>query len=200
MTFGTNLASRHRTDYLVVHTAETYHDQDVSAADINRWHINQGWACIGYHRVIRRDGTIEQGRPDDAIGAHVKAHNFNTWGVCLAGGLMLVRREATEFPDVQLMSKPAFLGKHLNPKYVAHTDKRGVTIYDANYTPAQLEALRGLLDEMLHKYPGAHILGHRDIARDGRVCPLFNVNAWWSMCHDGMPTPTTVRTSLTTEE
>ena len=31
--------------------------------EINASHQAQGWTCIGYHYVIRKDGTIEIGRP-----------------------------------------------------------------------------------------------------------------------------------------
>jgi N-acetylmuramoyl-L-alanine amidase len=37
--------------------------------------------------VIRRNGRIEKGRPDDEIGAHVRGHNHNSVGICMAGGL-----------------------------------------------------------------------------------------------------------------
>ena len=48
----------------------------------------QGWknGC-GYHYVIRRDGSIEKGRPDEMIGAHCLNHNKNSIGICYEGGL-----------------------------------------------------------------------------------------------------------------
>lgn len=59
---------------------------DIGRDDIDQWHRARGWKCIGYHFVIRRDGTIERGRGIDEIGAHVKGHNKDSIGVCLAGG------------------------------------------------------------------------------------------------------------------
>lgn len=35
--------------------------RDVSEEEIHGWHKVQGWSGIGYHYVIRRDGTIERG-------------------------------------------------------------------------------------------------------------------------------------------
>ncbi|MBU2713926.1 hypothetical protein [Zooshikella harenae] len=49
---------------LVVHCADTPNDRDVTAEDIHQWHIQRKWAGIGYHKVIRRDGSIENGRPE----------------------------------------------------------------------------------------------------------------------------------------
>ncbi|MBP9550733.1 MAG: hypothetical protein KBE34_02250, partial [Veillonella sp.] len=34
--------------------------------------VKNGWAGIGYHFVIRKDGTIERGRPLSVVGAHDK--------------------------------------------------------------------------------------------------------------------------------
>jgi N-acetylmuramoyl-L-alanine amidase len=79
--------NRKRTNWLVIHCSATRAVMDVGAADIRRWHRAQGWADIGYHYVIRRSGKVEAGRPVDAIGSHVKGHNTDSVGICLAGGL-----------------------------------------------------------------------------------------------------------------
>jgi len=42
---------------------------------------------IGYHFVIKTDGTVEKGRDGDAIGAHVEGHNANSVGICMVGGV-----------------------------------------------------------------------------------------------------------------
>ena len=55
-------------------------------AEIDRWHKANGWAGIGYHWLIDRDGTYIEGRPEAEIGAHVKGHNRDSIGVCLIGG------------------------------------------------------------------------------------------------------------------
>ncbi|WP_163834704.1 N-acetylmuramoyl-L-alanine amidase [Spartinivicinus ruber] len=70
---------------LVVHCSDTPDDRDISAEDIHRWHKERGWDGIGYHKVIKRDGTVENGRPDYWPGAHVKNHNQHSLGVCLIG-------------------------------------------------------------------------------------------------------------------
>jgi len=77
---------------IVIHCAYTRPDMDVGAAEIRRWHVDpppkgNGWADIGYHFVIRRDGTLEIGRPLARAGAHVTNHNANSIGICLVGGM-----------------------------------------------------------------------------------------------------------------
>ena len=41
---------------------------------------------VGYHYVIRRDGTIEPGRPEWMVGAHCVNHNAHSIGICYEGG------------------------------------------------------------------------------------------------------------------
>jgi len=56
-------------------------------AEIRRWHVDQnGWADIGYHWIIDRDGMLAPGRPEATQGAHVRGHNADSIGICLLGG------------------------------------------------------------------------------------------------------------------
>jgi len=59
--------------------------KDVPASTIRRWHLNRGFKDCGYHKVIRRDGTVELGRPESEIGAHTKGFNKESLGVVLTG-------------------------------------------------------------------------------------------------------------------
>ena len=59
----------------------------MSAATIRKWHKDKGWRDIGYHHVIRTNGTIEAGRPIEQAGAHTRGHNHDSIGICIAGGL-----------------------------------------------------------------------------------------------------------------
>ncbi|MCM8531588.1 MAG: N-acetylmuramoyl-L-alanine amidase [Lentisphaeraceae bacterium] len=51
----------------------------------NHHRNNRKWACIGYHFVIGRDGTIYQGRPVQYQGAHARSNNPNNIGISLIG-------------------------------------------------------------------------------------------------------------------
>jgi len=83
-----NAPKRKATKYIVIHCAATKPDAKFDADDINEWHLKRGWKNgIGYHFVILRDGTIEVGRPIDAVGSHAKGVNAVSIGICLMGGL-----------------------------------------------------------------------------------------------------------------
>jgi N-acetylmuramoyl-L-alanine amidase len=80
----------------IIHCSDTPDTLDIGAAEIRGWHTakppkGNGWSDIGYHFVIRRDGTVEGGRPLARIGAHCAGHNADSVGTCLVG-----RRAFTE--------------------------------------------------------------------------------------------------------
>ena len=57
-------------DAIIIHCSATRAEQDITAADIESWHRARGFWTIGYHYVIRLDGTIEPGRDVTLDGAH----------------------------------------------------------------------------------------------------------------------------------
>ena len=72
---------------IVIHCSSVRPHQRSSAKDIDGWHKDKGWKGIGYHFVVRRDGTVETGRPLSEVGAHVVGHNRYSIGICYEGGL-----------------------------------------------------------------------------------------------------------------
>lgn len=140
---------------IFVHCTATREGQNVDAATIREWHKGQGWSDIGYHFVIRLDGTIERGRPEHIPGSH--ARGFNRGSVALV--------------------------------YVGGLDRQGAP--KDTRTEAQKAAMAKLVAELVATYPGADVLGHRDISpdKDGdgviephewlKACPCFDVRSWW---------------------
>ncbi len=80
-----SLIPRDDTELIVIHHTGDPEDDDLSAEDIHASHLAQGWSGIGYHYVIRKDGSIEAGRPEWAVGAHAQSHNWESIGVHLSG-------------------------------------------------------------------------------------------------------------------
>ena len=78
--------AREQTKYIVIHCSQTRPSQKIGAKEIDRWHRERGWLKIGYGKVIKRDGTVEQGRGDSEVQAHVKGYNHIAYGICLVGG------------------------------------------------------------------------------------------------------------------
>ena len=77
---------RTETKYVVVHCADTPPEMDVDAKEIKRWHVEERkFSDIGYHYIIKRDGTLEPGRSVELQGAHALAVNASSVGCCLVG-------------------------------------------------------------------------------------------------------------------
>lgn len=73
--------------YIVVHCSATSVKQQWTVEDIDRLHRAKGWAMIGYHWYIDREGKIHEGRKEQYAGAHVKHYNEHAIGVCYEGGI-----------------------------------------------------------------------------------------------------------------
>jgi len=71
------------------------HD-DVKVMD--RWHRQRGFDMVGYHHFIKKDGTIQNGRPIDRVPAAQAPHNTGTLAICLHG------LDADEFTSAQASS------------------------------------------------------------------------------------------------
>lgn len=140
---------------IFIHCTATREGQDFDAATIKKWHLRQGWSDIGYHFVIQLDGTVERGRPEHIPGSHARGFNSGSIAVVYVGGI-----------DSNGKAK----------------DTR---------TPEQLRAMAQLVGELVDAYPLSEVLGHRDISpdKDGdgivephewlKMCPCFDVKAWW---------------------
>jgi N-acetylmuramoyl-L-alanine amidase len=88
-----------KIDLLVVHCSATVATADIGAAVIRDWHKQRGFKDIGYHYVIRRDGKIERGRPEQQVGAHVQGFNAHSIGICRsAASPLAAKRRKTTLP------------------------------------------------------------------------------------------------------
>lgn len=129
-----------KIDLIIIHCAATKPDQDIGAKEIRVWHTTpepqgRGWKDIGYNWVIRRDGTLENGRDLDhdgdvfeEIGAHTAGYNSRSLGICLVGG-------------INYKGQP-----------------------DANFTDAQWKTLERHVRALKAKFPKATVHGHNEFA------------------------------------
>lgn len=64
------------------------HHAEASVCDIkqiHQWHLNNGWSGCGYHFLVRKDGSIYRGRPENKLGAHTQNNNTGSIGICFEG-------------------------------------------------------------------------------------------------------------------
>ncbi len=123
---------------IIVHCTATPEGRPHTAKDVDAWHRARGFDGIGYHFLVRLDGTVETGRPLEKAGAHCLGHNADSIGVCYVGGL----------------------------------SSDGKTPKDTR-TPAQRQALRGLVGWLRQTFPALTVHGHREFA--AKACPCFDI-------------------------
>lgn len=75
------LTTRKSTLYIVLH----HRAGSGTVQSIHSSHLANGWAGIGYHFYVRKDGTVYRGRPQDKVGAHCPACNAVSVAVCFEG-------------------------------------------------------------------------------------------------------------------
>ncbi|MBN1039008.1 N-acetylmuramoyl-L-alanine amidase [Clostridium botulinum] len=106
--FNSNIQYGNKPEKIVLHHAEA---SNCTVQDIHSWHKNNRWAGIGYHYYVRKDGSIYEGRKDDAIGSHCQGNNTNTLGICFEGNYMKENMPQSQFNSgVELI-------KYLKNKY-----------------------------------------------------------------------------------
>lgn len=93
---------RTSTEAVFVHCSATKPTMDIGVREIRQWHKEQGWLDVGYHYVIKRDGTIEAGREESAVGSHAKGYNSTSVGVCLVGGIDSSGKPEANFTPEQM--------------------------------------------------------------------------------------------------
>jgi N-acetylmuramoyl-L-alanine amidase len=131
--FHKSYDERRTTNYIVIHCAATPPEMDIGLQEIRQWHVAKGWYDVGYHYIIRRDGSVENGRPHYAMGAHVKGYNQESLGICLVGGIKNLKENG------------------------------GNRISDNNFTISQMLTLPTLIEMVAALYPTAKVVGHRDL-------------------------------------
>jgi N-acetyl-anhydromuramyl-L-alanine amidase AmpD len=133
---------------VVIHCSASPNGRWTTAPDIDRWHDERGFERQPYWR--------ERFNPDyKAIGYHF---------VIYTNGAIATGRHLDE------------IGAHAGG-YNKHTV--GVCLIGTDKFPAeQWEALAGLVERLLERYPAAKVLGHRDLPDVNKICPGFDVAAW----------------------
>lgn len=145
-------------ELIVIHCSATPPDMDIGVKEIDIWHRRQRFLSIGYHFVIRRDGTLEIGRPVDQPGAHAHGHNDNAIGICLVGGVKRIADRDGE-DDID--------------------GPRWDLIPENNYTVAQMDMLYGLTSSLIHNNPTVvDMCGHNQLPNVTKACPSFDVTKW----------------------
>lgn len=120
---------------IIVHWTDTFTNKNLSAEQIDASCRAISGEGIPYHLVIRRDGTLQRGRPLGEQSTHTTRHNTNTIAVAFVGGYNCPT--GTPSPE--------------NYKSVA------------SLTRSQFNTFDQLVSSFYTAVPGGQILGHNDV-------------------------------------
>lgn len=147
---------------VIIHCSASPNGRADTIDDIDRWHAQRGFRRdptliganrpdlkhVGYHFVIAVSGSVDIGRGEREIGAHVAGWNAHSLGVCLVG--------TDAFSAAQWESLRALL-----------FGSRG-SVAEPNPN--------GLLGR--HGLDAGAVCGHRDLPDVHKTCPGFDVHSW----------------------
>lgn len=135
------LTKRTKTDYIILHHCAGFG----SVQSIHLQHINpppqgNGWAGIGYHYYVRKNGEIWRGRPQWAQGSHCPGRNSDSISVCFEGNF-----EVEQMPEIQLQSGlwlVRYLSKQVYPSahICGHREQYATACPGKNFPMAKFKA------------------------------------------------------------
>lgn len=146
--------------YIILHC--TAGPQSQTIPTIRAWWRKQGWTVDGYHYIITPEGEVVNLVPIERVSNGVKGYNAKAINICYIGGV-----ETDEKKPEMAKGRPV-----------------------DNRTSAQRIEMEKLVRHFHNLFPGAMILGHRDLSpdknRNGIVeesewvksCPSFSVAKW----------------------
>lgn len=171
--FGSNMSLRnvnsikriilHHSGVTVLQTVETIHN----------YHKNSnGWAGIGYHFYIRKDGSIYKGRPLECVGAHASGNNSDSIGICAEGNF-----EVEQMPEAQKNSLKELINYLLSNYNIdviqGHKDVNSTSCPGSNFPLEEMKHLLNSKDEQTSNEENTN-----DLYNDGLVNCIYDIQEW----------------------
>jgi len=92
------------TERIVIHSSQSVSESNWGVKDLEKF---LGKTMSGFHYVIKRDGSIEEGINISNVGHHAQGYDSKSIGICLVGG---AKRNAAS----QLVSSFNYTEEQLN--------------------------------------------------------------------------------------
>ena len=171
--FGSNMTLRnvnsikriilHHSGVTVLQTVETIHN----------YHKNSnGWAGIGYHFYIRKDGSIYKGRPLECLGAHASGNNSDSIGICCEGNF-----EVEQMPEAQKTSLIELINYLIDnytiEKIQGHKDVNSTSCPGSNFPLDEMKKLLTSKDEQISNEETSN-----NLYNDGLVNCIYDIQEW----------------------
>ena len=144
--FNSNMSRMGTIEGIVLHHSGVNVSQSVEA--IHAYHQSKGWAGIGYHYYVKKDGSVYKGRPEEYAGAHCPGANSNSIGICAEGDF-----NSEIMPDAQkqaIIELIAYIKSRRNIKWVkGHREILATSCPGTNYP---LDEIRNATPQEVYSY------------------------------------------------
>lgn len=117
-------------------------------------------------------------------GRDVKAATVEAWDIAKFGQVSyhwIVELDGTKHHSLPDTVKGAHVANHnsgnIGVCYVGGMDAHMANPQDTR-TDAQKQSLKEIVQDYQSRFPGLHVLGHRDWPNVTKACPSFDVSAW----------------------
>ena len=173
--FNSNYSPMRTIEGIVLHHSGVKVLQSVET--IHNYHKNKGWAGIGYHFYVRKDGSVYRGRPENMAGAHCPGVNSISLGICAEGDF-----EQEIMNDVQKNAIVELI-KDIKPRYnikwiKGHREILSTDCPGANYP------LQGIIDlannNKINNNNATQTSEDKntDIYNDGKINCVYDIQEW----------------------
>ena len=128
--FNSNMSRMGHVNGIVLHHTGVSVPQSVEI--IHNYHKSKGWAGIGYHYYVRKDGSVYKGRPEEYAGAHCPGVNSSSIGICAEGNFD--KEDMSEKQEQSIIELIACIKEEYNIEYVkGHREILATTCPGSNY-------------------------------------------------------------------
>ena len=150
--FNSNMSKMGNVDGIVLHHTGVSSPQTVE--EIHNYHkYHNGWAGIGYHYYVRKDGAVYKGRPEEYAGAHCPGVNSTSIGICAEGNFN--EEEMSEGQEQAIIELISYVKDEHDIEYVkGHREILATSCPGDNYP----------LDEIRDAKPGPEPIEDQQIA------------------------------------
>ena len=177
--FNSNMTKRNLSNIkriILHHTGETVLQ---SVERIHEIHKNSnGWAGIGYHFYVRKDGKIYEGRPLDCVGAHATNNNSDSIGICAEGNYEIeimgdIQKNSTKELVASLKADKRFT---IN-KVQKHGDVQATSCPGKNYPFDEIAGVPAKENNTTIEN-STNDNQNKDIFNDGKINSIYDIQEW----------------------
>lgn len=173
--FNSNYSPMKTIEGIVLHHSGVKVLQSVET--IHNYHKNKGWAGIGYHFYVRKDGSVYRGRPENMAGAHCPGVNSISLGICAEGDFeQEIMNDVQKNAIVELIKD---IKSRYNIKWIkGHREILSTDCPGANYPLQGIIDLANNNEINNNNATQTNEDKNTDIFNDGKINCIYDIQEW----------------------